>query len=113
VRVDLPSDISPNLAKRIASHYDSAMKKGEEYVVLGKNGMWYDWVSTDKQTGQMVSTDVLLSSNGARKLGGGNAPQGGQPGGAAGGASQLAVEILVIRVSDPSTKIPAGAVSQQ
>ncbi|HUG20245.1 MAG TPA: hypothetical protein VMM56_14770, partial [Planctomycetaceae bacterium] len=108
VRVELPSDISPNLAKRIASHYDSAMKKGEEYVILGKNGMWYDWVSTDKQTGQIVSTDVLLSSNGARKLGGGNAPQGGQPG-ATGGGQQLAVEILVIRVSDPSAKIPAGA----
>lgn len=111
VRIDLPPDISQGVAKRIASHYDSEMKKGEEYVILGNKAKWYDLVSTEKQTGELVSTDVLLSSNGARKIGGGAQP-GGQPG-ATGGGQQLAVEILVIRVSDPSARIPAAAVSQQ
>ena len=123
VRIEL-NNLTPQEGEKIVKHYISSLRGEKINTILNNNGMWMETFQKHRLKKQIISTDVLLSRNGARKpivspqenrRGAGQpgpeaygnegfAPPGG-PGGEYGGPGSgqggFVVEILTVRIPDP------------
>lgn len=58
---------SPELDERIIKHYQSAVGRENVFSILNNNCMWIEYSGHDRKTQELVSIDIFIARNRARK----------------------------------------------
>lgn len=104
---------------RTLKHYELAVRNENVFSILNNNGMWIEYSGLDRRTGEMVSTDILISKNRARR----SVVQEQKKSEATAGEAEaslilspghpIVIEILTVRVPDPEEYLQQSKVTQK
>ncbi|MBD3676452.1 MAG: hypothetical protein HUJ26_23315, partial [Planctomycetaceae bacterium] len=100
------------LDERTIEHYERAVRNENVFSILNNNGMWIESTKLDRMTGELVSTDILISRSRVRKSVvpkdvDSDAQRILSPG------HPIVIEVLTVRIPDPDKYLQQSKVTQK